>query len=1111
MAAKYHLHVDVCVVCAPPELDLAALARPAVIASERRRREQIKVAAVLSAEILAMTVGRDEPISVGRGNKELQYARGLPALRHVIPTPRPTISRSHSPHEVVMATNEDVQRGALVPDLVRAVHSARNLTHCRKYSESASISVSDPLINEPASPGILTPTNTRAKKPPGPRVRIPIARPRESGGLQCNSTSLNEPRNCGKHTANASSYAETMSVRNEGKTSGYSPASPLPSLPLIPRSPRVRLPAQSATRDNAIEDASSTSCASGSPEERFGSGAWIESSKVARSAEPERCTKVGFGIVNDKGPRIPTGARAVLPADLPSSHSVGSQASTRKNHDVAETVAVLAQGYSRFSSRDASVIPMQDFKLVHATHEEQSTRTPNTSAETAAVLHLPEHGVDSPCIRGHKDSKPEQPEESAGECAGTPAIHAQSPRSTQFLLPCAGPASRQDLHPPPNPSARLPEQMESLRVETTYNAEARARRRLELGGLNEARLAKIFRKDSLPKFESDGAVTQLSPSLPLTSLPGSRLPLTAARDDVEYVHPLEKEVKLVQVFHHEIAALTFKGLRAAGLRFLARKYELPLVLPSARHDDSAAELGENTSTIVSYESSKLTLDTSAHSGNAVLSSTAAFPPSAPYLPPGCNVSVVSDKVSRFSCFHSGQLKESGANQLRGGTKDTGKHTAETSGDTTCSAYRGDQVVAEQTARACPMVKSGGVEENLSVKASLRVPTVKMNAHTPGAMRTFGPALPYRRINEPSILDFCFFLLPSVHTLPPSSPSARACQGSRPSTSVEGTGCARKRAQGTDGAAVRPAGVLHEKGRSKSEVFAVPDTLYEVSALTVRARSMLESESGEQEESVAIQATQELVKSSLHVLFGLRAPPPPSVILSAHHNDSVVSNRIARAHSTLDSGGLQGKPSTEASHENNVLSFGSPAKSSVLVLRSALHQPGHLYRPLPGAGPSGNAAVMLRGDQDASTSDTAANAKAAAAFLCLPARDSTPPGSPTLEHFETGGLKGTSLAKTSRKDSALTFHSGAHTFAPPSKGLTAGYLSIMLHLQSARIASAFSPVVFVLVSATIQTWAISYLGHSLVGERTPDRGWAREGIGTSCSTIAAKARARETRD
>ncbi|KAJ7892172.1 hypothetical protein B0H13DRAFT_1886910 [Mycena leptocephala] len=78
----YHPHVNICVVCAPQELDLAALARPAVIAQEKMRREQRRAerAAARSthgndANIHAIAAApRDHSVSTETGSQELMHA-----------------------------------------------------------------------------------------------------------------------------------------------------------------------------------------------------------------------------------------------------------------------------------------------------------------------------------------------------------------------------------------------------------------------------------------------------------------------------------------------------------------------------------------------------------------------------------------------------------------------------------------------------------------------------------------------------------------------------------------------------------------------------------------------------------------------------------------------------------------------------------------------------------------------------------------------------------------------------------------------------------------------------------------------------------------------------
>ncbi|KAJ6457199.1 hypothetical protein C8R47DRAFT_1082126 [Mycena vitilis] len=135
-----------------------------------------------------------------------------------------------------------------------------------------------------------------------------------------------------------------------------------------------------------------------------------------------------------------------------------------------------------------------------------------------------------------------------------------------------------------------------------------------------------------------------------------------------------------------------------------------------------------------------------------------------------------------------------------------------------------------------------VEAVNETKEKEGVLTVRINARTPGTMRASGPTLPRGRIDKPSPLGV--FSPPSGLTLPASRSSARACQGSRSSTSVQDTGCAGKRAQGTDEAAVRPADVpseLHQPGHPCHPVLgAGPAHLVLLPARCNDARSMHES-------------------------------------------------------------------------------------------------------------------------------------------------------------------------------------------------------------------------------------------------------------------------------
>ncbi|KAJ7866300.1 hypothetical protein B0H13DRAFT_1898194 [Mycena leptocephala] len=94
-----------------------------------------------------------------------------------------------------------------------------------------------------------------------------------------------------------------------------------------------------------------------------------------------------------------------------------------------------------------------------------------------------------------------------------------------------------------------------------------------------------------------------------------------------------------------------------------------------------------------------------------------------------------------------------------------------------------------------------------------------------------------------------------------------------------------------------------------------------------------------------------------------------------------------------------------------------------------------------------------------------------------------------------------LTNQAREDDALTFKASPGTPGNDTCGtvlqFTVRDFAVNALPPSAFLTTAYTSIIFALISAIIRTSWISYLGNPLVGESTPYRLWAREGIGTCC--------------
>ncbi|KAJ7938312.1 hypothetical protein B0H13DRAFT_2301886 [Mycena leptocephala] len=228
MAQLYHPHVDVCVVCAPPELDLAAIARPAVIAVEELRRQQRKAVAAAQRESRAAPAesartrdSRSDAFDVRQGaqapRKEPAVVEhgGLGALVHSSDAPKPSdteriegvsIARTASTKRLTQALPALRPIPSVIPKSVRS-----SLADSRPPSECAE--VAKVLRARPSSPSAPRSSSyERAGIAAETRVRRPAPLDDESETLKAGTSELKSANGTREGMYNAPSAAFPSSV-----------------------------------------------------------------------------------------------------------------------------------------------------------------------------------------------------------------------------------------------------------------------------------------------------------------------------------------------------------------------------------------------------------------------------------------------------------------------------------------------------------------------------------------------------------------------------------------------------------------------------------------------------------------------------------------------------------------------------------------------------------------------------------------------------------------------------------------------------------------------------------------------------------------------------------